>query len=145
MELGANLYKIERAVFMRFRRYTSKKLAKALMRRKLGSEISARNRGRRAKQRMEANQLKNDGVLISNVWFKNDVQPIDPYATERKAIHGTSLTMMVNRDGSGVICPACKSDMGRPQQRGLFQKYIEYKCPKCHLVAKVKSVRDVQT
>lgn len=125
----------------RMRRYTSRKLAKALMRRKLGSDISARNRSRRAKQRAEANKLKNEGVLTSDVWFKNDVQPIDPYASERKAIHGKSLTMMVNRDGSGVICPACKSDMGRPQQRGLFQKHIEYKCPRCGLVAEVKDVQ----
>lgn len=122
----------------RVRRYTSKKLAKALMRRKLGSEISAMNRSKRAKQKTVQRELQNEGVLLSDVVKK--IAPVDPYASQRKALHGKTDTALT-KDGS-VDCPACGASMGKPQRRGLFHKHFEYQCPNCHLVAEVKSVSD---
>lgn len=123
---------------MRFRRYTHRKLAKALMRRKLGSEISARNRSKRAKQKTVQRKLQNEGILLTDVVKKT--APVDPYASQRKALHGKTGTALT-KDGS-VDCPACGASMGKPQKRGLFHKRFEYQCPNCHLVAEVKNVSD---
>ena len=104
------------------------------MRRKLGSEISARNRRKRAEEKRNADEKVIGNTQISDKLAVSD----DPYALKRKELNSVSRNVVTNKDGS-VDCPTCGSNMGKMVKTGLFRKRYGYKCPTCHLVAEINN------